>query len=134
MITQYEEPGTIPAQVLETFKAKIGLFDQYVAFRTAEYEYTLIVKHINGEIKCYRASRQTTSGWSNYYTMVELEGQDFRTTISNELYVYSNIGKGQMLPLPVYEGVGAIALATFWAALIITIVFRGCLQIWRKSR
>lgn len=134
MITQYAEPGTIPTQVLDTFKAKIGILDQYVAFRTAEYEYTLLVCNPFGDVRCFRASRQSTSGWSNYYVLTELEGQDFRTSISNELYVYSNIGKGQMLPLPAYEGVGALALATLWAAVIITIVFRGCFQIWRRKR
>lgn len=134
MITQYDEPGTIPGQVLETFKAKIGILDQYVAFRTGEYEYTLLVCNPFGDVRCFRASRQSTSGWTNYYVLTELEGQDFRTSISNELYVYSNIGQGQMLPLPAHEGVGALAMATLWAALIITIVFRGCLQIWRRKR
>lgn len=138
MITQYTDTyGSVSADIQNLIANKIALLDQYVLMQTGQYEYSALVYNPNTK-KCieYTITRSSSSGYSNYYTVSEKES-DFDYKITNEYYVYSNIGYGKSLTLPVNEGVQSHSLIIVCCVLLFAIVFKGvlfeCLK-FRKRR
>ncbi len=137
MITQYTESYSSPSSDIQNLIAnKVRLLDQYILMQTGQYEYTALVYSGNTkECTKYTISRSSTSSYSNYYTVSESES-DFEYTVSNEYYVYSNVGYGKSLDLPVYDGVISHCLMIMCCLAMFAVVFKGalfpCIKAIRK--
>ena len=99
MINQYTSSyGSISTDIQNIIANKISLTDSYILMQTGQYEYTALVKNIvTKKTDKYVISRN--SGSNNYYTVTK-SSSDFNYTVSNEYYVYSNVGYGKSLSLP----------------------------------
>lgn len=128
MITQYTDSYSSPSADIQNLVAnKVGIFDEYVLMQTGQYEYTALVKNkALKECKQYTISRSSNSSYSNVYNVRETT-TDFDYKITNEYYVYSNIGQGKSLNLPVYDGVISISLMFIAITLAFAVVFKGVL-------
>lgn len=135
MITQYRDSYSTPSSEIQNLIAnKVALLDQYILMQTGQYEYTALIYNPNTK-KCteYTITRSSSSGYSNYYTISESEA-DFEYTVSNEYYVFSNIGYGRSLTLPVYDGVQSFSMIVICCTLILGIVFERVFFSWRRQR
>lgn len=127
-ITQYTSSYSDPSTAIQNLIAnKISLLDQYILMQTGQYEYTALVYNPNSK-ECiqYTISRESNSSYSNYYEITE-KSADFEYTVSNEYYVYSNVGYGKALDLPVYDGVISHSLIIICLMLLFAVVFKGAL-------
>lgn len=124
MITQYNGNSSISTQIQKLIANKVSLLDQYILMQTDQYEYTGLVYNPNTK-KCveYTISRDST----NYNTFYEISKKEssFDYTVTNEYYVYSNIGYGSALELPVYQGVISHSLIIISCVLLFAIIFKG---------
>lgn len=126
MTTQSSDYGTVSSDIQNIVANKVKLLDSYILFRTGENEYTALIKdNTTGKTTEYTFSR-SGSTYNNYWNIREA-ASEFEYTVSNEYYVYSNVGVGRSLDLPVYEGVSAHATIIICIALLFAIVFKGAL-------
>ena len=135
MITQYNESFSSPSSDIQNLIAnKVALLDQYILMQTGQYEYTALIYNPNTK-KCieYTITRTSTSGYSNYYTITEAES-NFEYSVSNEYYVFSNIGYGKSLNLPIHESVQSFSIIIICCTLILSIVFERVFFSWRRQR
>ena len=137
MITQYTDSySSISSDIQNLVANKIRLLDQYILMQTGQYEFTALVYEPNKK-ECikYIIARSSTGSYSNYYTVSEAAA-DFEYTVSNEYYVYSNVGYGKSLDLPVYNGVISHCLMIICCMLMFAVVFKGalfpCIKALRK--
>ena len=134
-ISQYTDSyGSISADVQNLISNKISLLDQYILMQTGQNEYTALVKNVaSKDVKEYVISRASNSGYSNYYTITEKSGT-FEYSVNNEYYVYSNVGYGKSLDLPVYDGVISYSLCIICCIAMFAVVFKGALFKCLKRR
>lgn len=128
MINQYTESNSAPSSDIQNLIAnKIALLDQYVLMQTGQYEWTGLVYNPNTK-NCteYIVKRSTSTGYNNYYT-VEEKSSEFDFNVNNEYYVFSNVGYGRSLSLPVHEGVQSHSLIIICLLLLFGVVFKGVL-------
>lgn len=128
MIRQYTESYSSASSDIQNLVAnKIALLDQYILMQTGQYEYTALVYNPNTK-KCieYTISRSSSSSYNTQYVVSESEA-DFEYTVSNEYYVFSNVGYGKSLDLPVYDGVISHCLMIVCCLTMFAVVFKGAL-------
>lgn len=134
-ITQFSTGyGSISSDIQNLISNKISLLDEYILMQTGEYEYSALVKNVaSKEVKQYTI-RRSSSGYNNYYTLSVNDVDDFKYTVSNEFYVYSNIGYGKSLNLSVYDGVIAFSLCILCCLSMFAVIFKGALFKCLKRR
>lgn len=138
MITQYNDSYSSPSADIQNLVAnKIALLDQYVLMQTGQYEYTALVYNSNTkETIEYTISRSSSGSYNNVYTVSEREVSEFLFDYSNEYYIYSNVGVGKSLDLPVHQGVQSHCLMIICCLLMFAVVFKGalfpCIKAIRK--
>lgn len=121
-MTQYEEYGTIPQAVRDLIANKVSLLDQYILMETRDREYTALIRSTSTD-----KVRQIVVYYNEgVYNVAEMDGV-WEWDVTNEYYVYSNVGYGAALDLPVVEGVTAHATIIMCCALMFAIVFKGVL-------
>ena len=129
MITQYTNSNgysSTDSTVQTTVANKISLLDQYILMQTGDYEYTALVR--NPFTKKTTQYKFTRSGnYSSGYTLVTSSGAEWDYKVTNEVYVFSNMGQGRALDLPVYEGVISHSLIIICCAMLFAIVYKGVL-------
>lgn len=136
MDNQYFNTSSIPSQVINISNNKVGVLDDYILYCTGEYRYSLLTKsRLPGQTaKLYTFSRSSSSG-DRYYTVSFTDNVPFEYQVSNEYYVYSNIGYGQALRPVCYDGIQTFSLAGITCALFLGIVFKGGLfKCLRRKR
>lgn len=137
MDNQFFNTSSIPSQVINISNNKVGVLDDYILYCTGEYRYSLLTKsRLPGQTaKLYTFSRSSSGGY-NYYTVTFTDHVPFEYNVTNEYYVYSNIGYGQALKPVCYDGLQTFSLVGMTCALFLAIVFKGglfkCLR--RKKR
>lgn len=135
MVTQSTDYSTISSTVLQLFYSKLGPLDEYIIMRTDEDEYTMLVRKIpSGTVTEYVCTRvYASSSWgSSYYDITSSSG-DFDYSVSNEFYVYSNVGLGTMDILPVHEIMTSFACVSLCCLIFLAVMFKGALfKICRK--
>lgn len=129
MITQYTDSYSNPSIDIQNLIAnKVSLLDEYILMQTGQYEYTALVCNTStGKCTQYIISRSSSSGYSNYYKVNTVVDAAFEYTVTNEYYVYSNVGYGKSLELPAAEGVQSHSLAIICLVLLFAIFFKGVL-------
>lgn len=137
MDNQYLYTSSIPSQVINISNNKVGVLDDYILYCTGEYRYSLLIKsRLPGQTaKLYTFSRSDTSG-DRYYNVSFTDNVPFEYNVSNEYYVYSNIGYGQALTPVCWQGIQTFSLAGISCALFLGIVFKGglfkCLRLRKR--
>lgn len=130
MITQYSNSygySSVDTNAREVIANKISVLDKYVLMQTGENEYTALVKNtMTKKTILYKVTRNS-SNYNSYMTLTSSENADFDYTISNEMYVYSNVGKGRALDLPVNQGLQTHSLVIITCVILFAIVFKGVL-------
>lgn len=130
-MTQYTEYGTVPQAVRDLVANKISLLDSYILMQTGEQQYTALVNKPALGCKQYVISR--TGNYNTQYSVSESAG-DWEYTVRNEYYVYSNVGYGAALSLPVVDQSIAHASVIMACAVMLAIVFKGVLFPCLKKR
>lgn len=127
MITQYTDYGSISADIQNIVANSVSVLDQYILMQTGQYEWTALVKNLaNKEVEQIVITRGQQS-YSNNYSVRRVNGADFKYNVSNEYYVYSNVGYGKSLDIPAYEGVRTYGIAGITVLLFFMVVFKGAL-------
>ena len=129
-MTQYTEYGSIPQAVRDLIANKISLLDSYILMQTGEQQYTALINKPALGCKQYVISRTSNYG---QYSVSESVGT-WEYSVRNEYYVYSNVGYGAALELPVVDHSIAHASVIMACALMLAIVFKGVLFPWFKRR
>lgn len=126
MDNQYLNTSSIPSQIINISNNKVGVLDDYILYCTGEYRYSLLTKsRLPGQTaKLYTFSRTSASG-DRYYTVSFTDNVPFEYNVTNEYYVYSNIGYGQSLTPVCWEGIQTFSLAGITCAFFLGIVFKG---------
>ncbi len=130
-MTQFTEYGSVPQAVRDLIANKISLLDSYILMQTGDQQFTALVNKPALGCKQYVISR--TGNYGNQYMVTESAGT-WDYTVRNEYYVYSNVGYGAALDLPVVEHTTAHASAILACALMLAIVFKGVLFPCLKRR
>lgn len=125
MVNQYRDYGSIPSDVQSLISNKIALFDRYILLQTGQYEYTALVLNPATD-KCTEYVISRSGSYNSEYT-VSSSLSDFEYNVSNEYYVYSNVGLGKSLDLPVIDGVISYSLMFIAVLLSFAVVFKGAL-------
>ena len=129
MITQYTNSNgysSTDSTVQATIANKISLLDQYILMQTGEYEYTALVRNpFTKKTTQYKFTRN--GNYSSGYSLVTSSGVEWDYKVTNEVYVFSNMGRGRALDLPVYEGVISYSLIIICCAMLFAIVYKGVL-------
>lgn len=123
--------STIAAAYLNLFYSKLRPLDEYIICQTGETEYTMLVRNLvdQDDVMEHVIFRESTGMPYEY----DSYPGDWNYSVSNELYVYSNIGIGTMSVLPCHEImiawsiIAALCVGAFW------VMFRGGLFAWRRS-
>lgn len=128
MITQYTNTSgysSTDSTVQSIVANKISLLDQYVLMQTGDYEYTALVRNpFTKKTTQYKFTRN--GNYSSAYSLNVSQGEwDYNVT--NEVYVFSNMGQGRALDLPVYNGVISHSLIIICCAMLFAIVYKGVL-------
>lgn len=128
MITQYTNSSgysSTDSTVQSIVANKISLLDQYVLMQTGEYEYTALVRNpFTKKTTQYKFTRN--SNYSSAYSLNVSQGE-WDYNVANEVYVFSNMGQGRALDLPVYDGVISHSLIIICCAMLFAIVYKGVL-------
>lgn len=126
MDNQYLNSSSIPSQIINISNNKVGVLDDYILYCTGEYRYSLLIKsRLPGQsAKLYTFSRSDFGG-DRYYTVTFTDNVQFDYSVTNEYYVYSNIGYGQALSPVCYDGLQTFSLVGMSCALFLAIVFKG---------
>lgn len=137
MDVQFVNGSSIPAQVINISNNKVGVLDDYILYSTGEYRYSLLTKsRLPGqEARLYTFSRSGSGGYY-YYNVNVTDNVPFEYSVTNEYYVYSNIGYGQALYPVCYDGLQTFSLVGISCALFLAIVFKGglfkCLRLKKR--
>lgn len=123
---QYSGTLSNPGSDIQNIVAnKVELLDHYILYQSGENQFTALIKGVNEEtadVITFNRSGTYNSNWS----ISESKGT-WDITIYNEYYVYSNIGKGKALSLPVYNGVISYSLAIISMLLCLAVFYKGVL-------
>lgn len=129
MITQYTDSYGSPSSDIQNIVANnVKALDSYVLMQTGQYEYTALIYN-NASKECEKLvfSRSGSSSYNNTYSVTR-STDTFDYKITNEYYVYSNVGQGKSLDLTnLYTGITAHATAVIMCVVCFAIVFKGVL-------
>lgn len=127
MITQYSEYGSISADIQNLVANNVSVLDQYILMQTGQYEYTALIKNMaNRDVEEITVTR-SSENYNTKYSVTRQNGADFDYSVSNEYYVYSNVGVGKSLNIPSYEGIRTYSMVGLTVLVFFMVVFKGAL-------
>lgn len=128
MLSQWESGGSVSSTWLNVFYSKIGPLDEYIIMQTGDGSYGCLVRRIpSREVIEYRITRTGSNYGSYNYTFTEDSDAIWSYNITNEIYVYSNIGKGTMAVLPCHEIMVCWGVTGLVCLVFLALVFKGAL-------
>lgn len=135
MINQYNDYGSISSDIQNLVANNVSLLDKYILMQTGEYEYKALIKNMaSKQVEEITISRLSVSGYNNRWTVTRKNGSNFDFNVSNEYYVYSNVGYGKSLNLPSYEGARTYGLTALTVLVFFMVVFKGALFKCLRNR
>lgn len=135
MISQYTESYSAPSTQIQNIVAnKVSLLDQYILMQTGQYEYTALIKNMASKNTREITITRSGTGYTNYYTVSEGIADNFEYSVSNQYYIYSNLGQGSALDLPVYDGAISYSLVIIACLSMFAVIFKGALFKCLKSK
>lgn len=135
MIKQYTNSYSSPSADFQNIVANsVSILDQYILMQTGEHEYTALIKNIaNSEVEQIKLTRSPATGYNTQYTVTRQNGAEFDYMVTNEYYVYSNVGYGKSLDIPAYEGVRTYGLTALTVLVFFMVIFKGALFKWLRK-
>ncbi len=135
MISQYTNYSSINSDIQNLVANSVSLLDSYILMQTGENQYKALIKNLaSKEVEEITITRNT-NGYSGNYSVTRKNGSNFDFNVSNEYYVYSNVGYGKSLNLPSYEGARTYGLTALTVLVFFMVVFKGALfKCLRKRR
>jgi hypothetical protein len=129
MIQQYTNSySSASADIQNLVANSVSILDQYILMQTGEHEYTALIKNMaSKDVEQITVSRSTSSGYNNQYSVRRQNGADFDFSVSNEYYVFSNVGYGKSLNIPAYEGIRTYGITALTVLVFFMVVFKGAL-------
>ena len=127
MITQYSEYGSISADIQNLVANNVSVLDQYILMQTGQYEYTALIKNMANRVVEEITVTRSSENYNTKYSVTRQNGADFDYTVSNEYYVYSNVGVGKSLNIPSYEGIRTYSMVGLTVLVFLMVVFKGAL-------
>lgn len=127
----YSSPNT---QVVQTaLNEAVPVRDDYLAFQTDQYEYTVVIgEYEDGTFN--NATVVQIDRSDSIYTVSRSEVEEVTCNISNEYYVYSSLGMGQYIDYPrsnYYIGLSVMITCVF---TVLAVVLRGLFPRWGVRR
>lgn len=127
MITQYSEYGSISADIQNLVSNNVSLLDHYILMQTGQYEYKALIKNLaSKEVEQITVSRNSEN-YNTRYSVERTQVQNFDYDVSNEYYVYSNVGVGKSLDIPAYEGIRTYGVTALTVLIFFMLIFKGAL-------
>ena len=127
MITQFSDYGSIGADVQNLVANSVSVLDQYILMQTGEYEYTALIKNLASKDVEKIVIRRDTVNYDKKYYVERSNGSNFDYNVSNEYYVFSNVGIGKSLDIPSYEGIRTYGMTSLTVLVFFMVVFKGAL-------
>ena len=129
MITQYSSSySSISSDIQNLVANSVSVLDKYVLMQTGEYEFTALIKNLaSKEVEEITISRTSGSNYSTTYSVTRRDVDEFDHSVSNEYYVYSNVGVGKSLNIPSYEGIRTYSMVGLTVLVFFMVVFKGAL-------
>lgn len=126
---QYTSSNSIPSNVRDTLSSKVRPWNDYIILQTGQGQYTLLEKSLfNDDCRSIVAMRSNDGTY--HYTEQESE---FDFIVTNETVVYSNIGYGSRLDLPVVQEVNTVCIVALTILVFIWVLF-GRVFRWRGRK
>lgn len=126
-MTQYTESySTCPTQIQNIVANDLRILDSYVLMQTGQYEWTAQIEEIGTHKTRQIKFTRPTSNYSNYI-VTRTDDIEFDMNIQNEYYVYSNVGYGNSLDLPIWKSTTSVSLMIISCTLLFAIIFKGAL-------
>lgn len=119
--------SSCPADIQNIVANDVSLLETYCLMQTGQYEWTATITTLGVNKSRQLIFTRGTSNYNNYYTVKRVEDVTTNFTYTNEYYVYSNMGFGKSLELPVYQGVTSFSLMIISCVLMFAIIFKGVL-------
>lgn len=119
--------SSCPAEIQNIVANDIALLEEYVLMQTNQYEWTAQIHQIGTNKTRQIKFTRSGSNYGNIYLVDRTENITFESTYTNEYYVFSNMGFGKSLDLPVYDGVISWSLMIICCTLLFAVVFKGAL-------
>ena len=125
---QYTESySSCPADVQNLVANDVTVLEQYCLMQTGQYEWTAQITTLGTNKTREIVFTRGNTNYNQIYTVERNDDVESSISYTNEYYVYSNMGFGKSLDLPVYEGVQSFSLMIIACALMFAIVFKGVL-------
>ena len=133
MITQYSEYGSISADIQNLVANNVSLLDHYILMQTGQYEYKALIKNLASKEVEQITFTRNSENYNSRYSVKRTQVQNFDYNVSNEYYVYSNVGVGKSLEIPAYEGARTYGVTALTVLVFFMVVFKGALFKWLKK-
>lgn len=127
MITQSSDYGSIGADVQNLVANSVSVLDQYILMQTGEYEYTALIKNLASKDVEKIVIRRDVGNYDKKYHVERSNGSNFDYNVSNEYYVFSNVGIGKSLNIPSYEGIRTYGMTSLTVLVFFMVMFKGAL-------
>lgn len=115
---------TVPADVQTLFASQVGLIDRYIIYAVEQYKYEMLLRKPWGDYELHTVERiQYGTGYNYQYVYNFEETTDTSYAVRNEYYVYSNIGYGRQIELPVHNYIIPVTVVTLLLWQIIKSLF-----------
>lgn len=126
---------TAPSRTSYLFN-KVGLFDEYIAYKESDSVDCILVGDFkDGVFTGTKYSLTTTSsGGKTIYVPSERSYTNETVTVSNEYYVYSNIGLGQQGQIYSHQQIQSGATVILLGIVIGWMILKGAGGIWQWLR
>lgn len=127
--------SSCPAEIQNIVANDIAINELYVLMQTGQYEWTAQIYTLGtGATRQLKFIRQSNTSYNNYYIVTRSKDIEFKTVYENEYYIFSNMGFGKSLELPVYTGLQTYSLMIISCMLMFAVVFKGALFKCLKKR
>lgn len=127
MITQSSDYGSIGVDVQNLVANSVSVLDQYILMQTGEYEYTALIKNLASKDVEKIVIRRNNTNYDKKYYVERSNGSNFDYNVSNEYYVFSNVGIGKSLNIPSYEGIRTYGMTSLTVLVFFMVMFKGAL-------
>lgn len=127
MVQYTDSYSSCPSDIQNIVANDIALLEEYVLMQTGQYEWTAQIHQVGTNKTRELVFTRSSANYNNVYIVKRNEDITFESTYTNEYYVFSNMGFGKSLDLPVYDGVTSWCLMIICCVLLFAIVFKGAL-------
>lgn len=133
MISQYTDYGSISADIQNLVANNVSLLDSYILMQTGQYEYKALIRNnASRDVEMITITR-TNENYNAKYNVTRSNGQKFDYDVTNEYYIYSNVGVGKSLDIPAYDGAMTFGITSLTVLIFFMVVFKGALFKWLRN-